>query len=85
MSANNRKENHWLDRPGNIRKLKQAAIAALVLTIFADFFVYHKAYFGVDGTFGFGAWFGLLCALVFIIAAKAIGVILKRPDTYYDN
>jgi UPF0716 family protein affecting phage T7 exclusion len=35
--------------------------------------------------FGFAAWFGFLACVGLVALAKALGVILKRPDTYYDG
>jgi hypothetical protein len=45
----------------------------------------HHPYFGLDGTFGFGAWFGFASCVAMIVFAKALGALLKRPDTYYDR
>ena len=77
--------DHWLVRPENIRKLWIVFIVILALTVMADFFVHHHPHFGVDGTFGFGAWFGFLSCVVLVVFSKALGSILKRPDTYYDD
>ena len=42
--------------------------ALLLATIAAEPFVHHHPSFGVDGSFGFHAWFGFLtcCAMVFV-------------------
>ena len=45
----------------------------------------HHPNFNLDATFGFGAWFGFLSCVVLIVFAKAVGALLKRPDTYYDS
>jgi len=76
-------DNHWLVRPATIRKLWIGFIVVLVLTILADAFVAHDAYFIVDGTFGFAAWYGFLACMALILVAKLIGLALKRPDDYY--
>ena len=77
--------DHWLARPENIRKLWIVFIVILALTVMADFFVHHHPHFGIDGTFGFGAWFGFISCVVLVVFSKALGSILKRPDTYYDD
>ena len=74
---------HWLVRPENIRKLWRIFIAILALTVAAEFFVEHETHFGIDGVFGFNAWFGFLACAVLILIAKLIGIVCKRPDTYY--
>ena len=78
-------DKHWLLRPGNIRLLWRVFIAILALTVAAEFFVAHEAYFGVDGYFAFNAWFGFLACAALILFAKGLGAFLKRPDDYYDE
>jgi len=74
---------HWLTRPSTIRNLWRIFIAVLVATVAAEFFTDHEAYFGIDGTFGFNAWYGFVVCAAMIVIAKLIGIVLKRPDTYY--
>ena len=78
-------DDHWLVRATSIRRLWIAFIAMLAATVLADLAVEHHSYFGLDGTFGFGAWFGFASCVVLIVFAKALGALLKRPDTYYDD
>ncbi len=77
--------DHWLVRETTIRILWRGSIAVLALLVLVDFFVDHHPQFGIDGTPGFGAWFGFLSCVAMVLVAKAIGVVLKRPDTYYDE
>ena len=74
----------WLVRPESIRLLWWVFIVILALTVVADFFVEHHGHFGIDGTFGFGAWYGFLSCVVLVFFSKALGAVLKRRDTYYD-
>ncbi len=53
-------------------------LIVLVATVLADLLVDHHAYFGLDGTFGFGAWFGFVSCVVLIVVAKGLGWVLKR-------
>lgn len=84
MSPSN-KDDPWLVRPSTIRLLWIVFIIILALTVLADFFVDHYGHFGIDGTIGFYAWYGFLSCVVLVFAAKALGVFLKRKDTYYDD
>ena len=77
--------DHWLVRPVNIRKLWILFIAILAATVLGDLFVDHHPHFGIDGTFGFGAWFGFVACVVLVFFSKALGALLKRPDSYYDE
>lgn len=74
---------HWLVQPGTIKTLWRVSIAVLALTVLGDLFVEHHSAFGLDGTFGFGAWFGFAACVVLVLGSKLLGHFLKRPDTYY--
>jgi hypothetical protein len=78
-------DDHWLVRESTIKKLWILFGAVLAATVLMDIVVAHHPYFGLDGSFGFGAWFGFASCAAMIIAAKALGAVLKRPDTYYDS
>jgi len=77
--------DHWLVRKATIRLLWRIFIAILAITVLMDFGVEHHPHFGIEGTVGFGAWFGFATCAALILGAKALGVFLKRPDTYYDD
>jgi hypothetical protein len=78
-------DDHWLTRDSTIKRLWIVFAIVLAVTVLADLFISHHAYFGLDGTLGFGAWFGFVSCVVLIVVAKALGSVLKRPDTYYDS
>ena len=78
-------DDHWLTRDSTIRALWIVFAIVLALTVLMDLLVSHHPYFGLDGTLGFGAWFGFASCVVLIAVAKGLGLMLKRPDTYYDR
>jgi len=78
-------EKHWLVRPKTIRGLWVGGIAMLIMLVLADFFIHPHPYFGIDGSFGFYSWYGLITCVAMVIFAKALGIFLKRKDTYYDD
>jgi hypothetical protein len=57
----------------------------LIALVALDLAVQHHPHFALEGTFGFGAWFGFFSCVVLVVLAKGMGVFLKRPDTYYDS
>jgi hypothetical protein len=75
---------HWLDEPRNARLLWRGFLAVLALTVAAEAAVTLHPHFEVDAYFGFHAAYGLLACLAMILAAKALGLLLKRPDDYYE-
>ncbi len=76
---------HWLVRPENIRRLWILFVVILVLTVLVDFLVHHHTYFTVDGSFGFGAWFGFFSCVGLVVFAKSLGVFLSCKDSYYER
>lgn len=74
---------HWLVRPRTIRVLWIVFAAVLAGTVAAEFFTPHEAHFGYDAIPGFAAGYGFLACAALIVVAKALGVLLKRPDDYY--
>ena len=78
-------DDHWLVRESTIRGLWIGFAIALATTVLLDLVVAHHPFFGLDGTFGFGAWFGFASCVAMIVFARGLGVLLKRPDTYYDR
>ena len=74
---------HWLVRPATIRKLWIGGGLALAALVAIEMGVKTHGYFGLDGTFAFNAWYGFAACVAMIVAAKGLGAILKREDTYY--
>jgi len=79
------KQAHWLDQPRNVKRLWRAFLVVLALTVLAQVVVQLHPHFAVDSIFGFFAWFGLLACAAMIVVAKALALLLKRPDNYYDD
>lgn len=76
---------HWLDSPAHQRTLWRAFLGLLALTVLAEWVVALHPHFAVESIFGFHAAFGFLVCALMIVLAKALAVVLKRPDTYYDS
>lgn len=76
---------HWLVRPETIRKLWIGGGVTLAALVAVEAGVQTHGYFGLDGTFAFNAWFGFAGCVAMVAAAKGLGAILKREDTYYDG
>ena len=74
---------HPLTRPGTIRAIWIGFAVVLALTVAGDFLVHHHVVFGLEGSFGFHAWYGFLACVAMVLVARALGTLLKRPDDYY--
>jgi hypothetical protein len=82
---NDEKQLHWLVRPSTIRKLWIGSSIVLALMVLAQTVIYVKGYFGFDAWFGFGAVYGFASCLMMVLVAKLLGLVLKRPQNYYDE
>ena len=76
---------HWLARPRTIRRLWQVFIAILALTVIAELAIEAHPHFAVERIFGGYAIYGFAACAALILVAKALGLLLKRPDSYYDD
>ena len=79
------KDLHWLVRPNTIKWMWIVGTVLLIAVTALDLVFKSKAYFGIDGSLGFYSWYGLLTCGAMVVGAKALGLILKRKDTYYDR
>lgn len=75
----------WLVRPDTIRGLWIGFVAVLVALVLLNFAIHPEGGFGVDGSFGFFAWFGFASCVVLVVFSKVLGVFLKRNDGYYQE
>lgn len=59
-------------------------LVVLCAGLFAADFLYHKhPYFEVEEVPGFYAIYGLAVGAVFLVVARLLGSVLKRPEDYY--
>jgi hypothetical protein len=75
----------WLDQPANVKKLWRGFLVLLALTVLAELVVHLHPHFEIEALFGFAAWFGFGACAAMIAVAKGLALLLKRPDTYYDD
>lgn len=78
-------DKHWLVRPSTIRLLWVVFAVVLALTVVAQVFVHMHPHFEIEALFGFYAWYGFGVCVLMVIAAKLLGFVLKRKETYYDE
>lgn len=76
-------DQHGLDDPRHSRWLWRGFLAVLALTVAAELVVHLHPHFEIESVFGFAAWFGFAACAAMIAAAKALALLLERPDTHY--
>ena len=76
---------HWLVRPRTIRGLWITFIAVLAATVAAGLAVDMHPHFEIERWPAFFAVFGFLACVAMVIGSKLLGLLLKRPDDYYDR
>jgi hypothetical protein len=67
-----------------VRKAWILFAVALALTVAVEPLVAHESVFAVEAVFAWNALFGFGACAALILVAKALGVLLKRRDDYYD-
>jgi hypothetical protein len=77
------RRRHWLDEPRNVMRLWRGFLAVLALTVAAEFLVVMHPAFEAESLFAFPALYGFFTCAAMIVFAKVLGLLLKRPDTYY--
>lgn len=68
-----------------IRLLWAGFLAVLALTLVAEMFVEAQPHFSIERLYAFNAVYGFLACAGLILLARAIGLVLKRRDGYYDE
>jgi hypothetical protein len=84
-SANASVKPHWLVRKGTIVVLWVVGLSVIAGLTYGDVLLTPHPHFGLDGTFGFYSWYGLLTCVAMVLVAKFLGLFLGRKDTYYDD
>jgi hypothetical protein len=79
------KRQHWLDDPMNVKTLWRGFLVVLALTVVGGFFVDLHPHFEIEKLPGFNAVYGFITCLLMIVGAKALGLLLKRGDGYYNG
>lgn len=78
-------DDHWLTRPSTIKLLWIVFAGILALTLGAEFWISSEPHFEIESLFAFNAVYGFFVCAAMILGAKALGVVLKRRDTYYEE
>ncbi len=68
-----------------MRRLWLAFIALLAACVLAGLFVEAHPHFAVERVFAGYALYGFAACAGLILIARAIGLLLKRPEDYYDD
>lgn len=76
---------YWLDRKENVDKVYRGVWVLCALSILAELFVHKHGDFSFENWFGFHGWYGFVACVVLVLAAKALRVLLKRPEDYYER
>jgi len=75
----------WVDRPGSVDKIYWGLIATCVLLFLADFTYDKYGHFDMEKIPGFYGVFGFVMFSGIVLAAKALRVLIKRPEDYYGD
>lgn len=78
-------KSYWLDDPRNVDRLVWGLYAICALLLAIDWLVHKHGPFPIEHVFGFYGLYGFIACVGLVLAAKALRLILKRPEDYYDR
>ncbi|PCH96551.1 MAG: hypothetical protein COB84_04765 [Rhodobacteraceae bacterium] len=73
----------WVDKPGSDKKIFWFLVAICVVVFALDWTYEKHSYFEVEHVKGFYALYGFVAFTGLIFVAKALRVLIKRPEDYY--
>lgn len=82
---NPEEKRYWLDDPRNVNKLVYTLYSICALLFVADLLYEKHGHFTFEEWLGFYGWFGFLSYVALIHIAKALRLIVKRDEGYYDD
>lgn len=77
----------WFEKPGNIRLMIVGLVVVCIGLVLADFFYenHHQHFPKYESIIGFQAWFGFAAFVVAVFVGKALRLVIKRDEDYYDR
>ncbi len=75
----------WVDKPRSANKIFWALAAACLVVFLLDFTYEKHGKFTIEDYPGFYGFYGFVMFTGLILAAKALRVLIKRPEDYYGD
>lgn len=76
---------YWLDDMRNVDKLVYTLYGICAVLLLIDVFVPKHGPFAIEHWFGFYGIYGFVACVGLVLAARALRVVLIRPEDYYDK
>ena len=76
---------YWLDDMRNVDKLVYGLYAICAGLLLIDILVPKHGPFAIEHWLGFYGIYGFVACVGLVLAARALRVILMRPEDYYDR
>ncbi len=78
-------KRYWLDDPRNVGRIVWALYAVCAGLLLADVFIHKHGPYAIEHLFGFYGIFGFVGCVALVLAARAMRVVLMRPENYYNE
>jgi len=78
-------KKYWLDETKNVNKVVYTLYGICLGLICLDFFYHKHPHFGFESWWGFYALYGLFGSISLVMLSKAMRIVLKREEDYYDE
>ena len=81
----NTDEPHWIELPRTVNRLVHALYAICILLLVADVAVHKHSDFAIEHVLGFYGLYGFVGCVFLVLVAKAMRIVLMRPEDYYER
>jgi len=78
-------KKYWLDDPKNVNKIVYTLYGICVALVCLDFFYHKHPHFSFESWWGFYGFYGLIGSISLVMISKAMRIVLKREEDYYDE
>lgn len=73
----------FLDNPRSVTRIVYGLYAVCAGLVLLDLAYEKHPYFEIEHLFGFYGWYGFVMCVLLVVSAKAMRVVLMRPEDYY--
>ena len=78
-------KRYWLDASRNVDRIVWCVYGICALLFVIDFFIPKHGPFRIEHIFSFYGIYGFVACIGLVLTARALRLVLMRPEDYYDR
>lgn len=80
-----KQEPTWFDQAKNVKLLLRGLFLICALLVVLDFIIHRHIYHAWEKIPAFYALYGFIACVILVLLARAMRVVLMRPEDYYER